>query len=113
MVDEGFEHKELGIQGFGFNLFDEDREGCVRGYVKEFPYLLMIIKLWPGGWEEQLDHMNTKVDKYNGRGGINIMDNFGSFGGFQGMDSVRTLGFLFKHQPLALWGTDCRGTIII
>ena len=48
VVDEGVEHEEIGIRGFDFILFDEDREGCVGGDVKEFPYLLMIIKLWPG-----------------------------------------------------------------
>ena len=26
MVEEGVEHEELGIQYFGVNLFDEDRE---------------------------------------------------------------------------------------
>ena len=50
MVEEGVEHKELGIQCFDFILFDEEREGCVGEYVKELPYLLMIIKLWSGDW---------------------------------------------------------------
>ena len=45
MVEEGIDHEELGIKGFDFNLFDEDREGCVGYNVKEFLYLLMIIKL--------------------------------------------------------------------
>ena len=27
VVEEGFEHEELGLQGFDFILFDEDREG--------------------------------------------------------------------------------------
>ena len=37
--------------------------------MKESPYLLMIIRLWPGDLEEQLDRMNKKVDDNNGRGG--------------------------------------------
>ena len=45
MVEEWVEHEELGIEGFDFNIFDEDREGCVEDNVKEFPYLLMLIKL--------------------------------------------------------------------
>ena len=48
MVEEGVGHEELGIQGFGSNLFDEDGEGCVGDNVKEFTYFLMLIKLWPG-----------------------------------------------------------------
>ena len=43
MVEEGVEHEELDIRGFYFYLFDEDREVCVGGDVKEFPYLLMLI----------------------------------------------------------------------
>ena len=35
--------------------------------MKELPYLLMLMKLWPGYWEEQLDWMDNKVDDDNGR----------------------------------------------
>ena len=35
-----------------------------------------------------------------GEGGLNIMDDFGSFGGFQGTDSGRTLGVFCQHIPL-------------
>ena len=34
VVEEGVEHEELGLLGFDFNLFDEDREGCVGDNVK-------------------------------------------------------------------------------
>ena len=51
MVDEGVEHLELGLRGFGFNLFDEEREGCVGDDVKELTCLLMLMKLWPGDLE--------------------------------------------------------------
>ena len=43
VVEEGFEHEELGVRGFEFNLFDEEREGCVGDDVKELPYLLMLL----------------------------------------------------------------------
>ena len=48
VVEEGVEHKEIGLQGFDFNPFDEEMEGCVGGDVKELPYLLMLMKLWLG-----------------------------------------------------------------
>ena len=48
VVEEGVEHEEIGPRGFDFNLFDEDREWCVGEDVKELPYLLMIMKSWPG-----------------------------------------------------------------
>ena len=69
MVEEGVDHEELGLRGFDFNLLDEDREGCVGDNVKKLPYLLMIMKLWPGYWEEQIDRMNKKVYEKNGIGG--------------------------------------------
>ena len=50
VVEEGVEHEELILQGFDFNLFSEDREGCVGYDVKELPYLLMLMKLWRGDW---------------------------------------------------------------
>ena len=34
MVEEGFEHEELGLRGFYFNLFDEEWEGRVGYDVK-------------------------------------------------------------------------------
>ena len=36
--------------------------------VKEFPYYLMLMDLWPGDWEEKIDRMNKTVDEDNGRG---------------------------------------------
>ena len=66
VVEEGVEHEELGLRGFDFNLFNEYREGCVGENEKELPYLLVLMKLWPGDWEEQLERMNKKVDEENG-----------------------------------------------
>ena len=37
--------------------------------MKELPYLLMIMELWTGDWEEKLYHINTNVYEDNGRGG--------------------------------------------
>ena len=34
VVEEGFEHEELGLWGFNFNLSDEETEGCVGYDVK-------------------------------------------------------------------------------
>ena len=44
MVEEGVEYEELGLRGFDFNLFDEEREGCVGDDVKELPYFLILVK---------------------------------------------------------------------
>ena len=62
VVDAGVEYEELYLQGFDFNLFNEEREGCVGDDVKELPYLFMLMKLWPGDWEVQIHLMKKKVD---------------------------------------------------
>ena len=67
--EEGVEHEDQGLQGFDFDLFDEEREGCVGDDVGELTDLLMLTMLWPGDWWEQLDRMKNKVDQDNGRGG--------------------------------------------
>ena len=42
-----------------------------------------------------------------GERGLNRMDYFGNFGGFQEINSGRTLDVLFWHLPLALGGQYC------
>ena len=69
MVEEGFEYEDLGLRGFDFNIFDEERERYVGDDVKYFPCLFMIMKLWPGYLEYQLGRMKNKLDEENGRGG--------------------------------------------
>ena len=44
-------------------------EGFFGNNVKELPFWSMIIKLWPGNWEENLKRINKKVDEENGKGG--------------------------------------------
>ena len=48
MVEKGVEIEEIGLQGFDYNLFDEEREGCVGNDLNDLTYLLKLIKLWPG-----------------------------------------------------------------
>ena len=52
MVEEGVEHEELGLRGSDFNIFNEERDGCVADNMKVLPYLLIPTQLWPGDWEK-------------------------------------------------------------
>ena len=61
MVEEGVEHEELGLRGFDFNLFNEERGVFVGGDVKWLPYFSMIMKLWPGYLEDHIDRVNKKL----------------------------------------------------
>ena len=54
VVEEGNDHDEIGLRGFGFNLFDKDEEGVVREVFSEYPYLLMLMNIWPGDWNNKL-----------------------------------------------------------
>ena len=67
VVEEPTNHEEIGLRGFGFNLFNEDEEGVVREGSSDFQYLLMLIKLRTGNWKAQLKSMNQKVDEDNGK----------------------------------------------
>ena len=62
VIEEPSDNKDIGLRGFDFNIFDEDEERVVREGCSE-PYLLMLIKLWPGYWISQLKRMNRKVDE--------------------------------------------------
>ena len=66
-VEEGKENYDIVLQGFDFNLFDEDEEGVVREGLCEYPYSLILMKLQPRGWKNELKRMNMKVDEDNGK----------------------------------------------
>ena len=66
-VEEPSDHEEIGLRGFDFNFFDEDEEGVVREGSIDFPYLIMLSKLWPGNCKTQLKRVNQKVDEDNGK----------------------------------------------
>ena len=74
VVEEPTDHEEIGLRGVGFNIFDEYEEGVVIEGSSEFPYLLILIKLWTGDWMTQLNIMNQKVDEDNGKslGKVNV-----------------------------------------
>ena len=67
VVEEPTDHEEIGLRGFDFNFFDKDDEGVVKERSSEFPYLLILIKLWPVNWNTQLKRTNQKVDEDNGK----------------------------------------------
>ena len=67
VVNKLNDHDEMGLWGFYFNLFDEEREGVVIEVLSEYPYLLILMKIWIGGWNNQSKRMNMKVDEDNGK----------------------------------------------
>ena len=57
VMEEPCDHKDIGLRGFDFNIFNEDEEGVVREECS-VPYLKMLIKIWPGDWIDQSKRMN-------------------------------------------------------
>ena len=62
-IEEGNEHGEIGIQGFYFGYFEEDREVVVREGLSEYPYLLILINICPEYCKYKLEKINMKLDK--------------------------------------------------
>ena len=58
VLEDPTDNEEIGLRGFDFNVFDEDEEGVVREGSSDFPYLLLLIKIFPGNWNNHLKRMN-------------------------------------------------------
>ena len=67
VVEDPNHHDDIGLLGFDFKIFDKDEEGVVREGSSKFPYLLILIKLWPENLNTQLKMTNQKVDEDNGK----------------------------------------------
>ena len=57
--------KTVGVAGFGFReLFEETDTVCnSSGY--KYPFLMLLIHLWPGNWQVQLQTLNKAIEKAN------------------------------------------------
>ena len=66
VLEEATDHDDIGPRGLDFNLFGIEEKGVGREGSIQFPYWLMLIKIWPGYWKTQLKRMNQRVDEYNG-----------------------------------------------
>ena len=66
-VEEENDHYEIELRGIDFKLFDEDEKGVGREGSSEFPYLLMLIKLWPGDCKTQMERIDLNLNEDNGK----------------------------------------------
>ena len=67
VIEEGNNRDEIGIQGFYFNFFDEDKEGVGREGLSEYPYLLILMEIWHGDWKNHLKRTYMTVDEDTGK----------------------------------------------
>ena len=66
-VEEETDHDDIGLRRLDFNFFYKDKKGVGREGSREFPYLIMLIKIWTGDWKDNLKTMNLKVNEENGK----------------------------------------------
>ena len=53
VVEVGKNRDEIGLREFDFNFFDKYEEGVVRKGLIYYPYLLMLMNIWPRYWKNQ------------------------------------------------------------
>ena len=61
VIDEKEDHKDIGIRGFDYRLFEEEEGRGKLEVLDGSPYLKHLIKLWPGDWEKQMKKKNEAV----------------------------------------------------
>ena len=59
-------YKDHGIIGFNFGQFDAAKLD-IENDEYDFPFLKLLIYLWPGDWRDQLRNLNIKVESNNAK----------------------------------------------
>ena len=53
-IKENEEYESIGLRGFDYKIFEEERDGVILEGLYGYPYLNHLINLWPGDW---VNHM--------------------------------------------------------
>ena len=61
VIEEVNNRDEIGLQGFYFNFFDEDKEWVSREGLSDYPCLSILMEIWPGYWKNYLKKMYIAV----------------------------------------------------
>ena len=61
ITNENEDHKDIGLRGFDYKLFEVEEGGGTKKVLDDHPYLKHIIHLWPGDWVKQMTKMNGAV----------------------------------------------------
>ena len=105
VVEDQTDHEKIVLRGVDFNLFGKDEEWVVRERSSEFPYLPMLIKMWPINWKIQFKSMNHKVDQENckslGKGNVR----YGKVRRFSSNTFWKNIGCLVSAPNFGLRGS--------
>ena len=105
VVQDPSDHEEIGLREFDFNIFNEYEEGFLKEGSSEFPYLLILIKLWTGDWIKQLKMMNKKVDDGNGKALNKGNVRYRKVRRFSGNEFWKNIGCLVSAPTFGLGGS--------
>ena len=86
-------------------MLDKDEKGVGREGSSELPYLLMLIKLWPGYWKTQLKRMNHKVDEENGKSLVKANGRYQKVCHFSSNEFWKMIGCLVSVPTFGLGGS--------
>ena len=75
------------------------------GKCERVTFFLMLMKLWPGDWEEQLDHMNKISDENNERGGTQKNGQFRKLRWFSRKNVWKNIGCFLSAPTFGLGGS--------
>ena len=104
-VEEPTDHEEILLRRFDFNFFSEDEEGVVREGSREFPYLLMLINIWPGYWKTRLKRMKQKVDEENGKALVKVNVRYRKIRQFSSNEFCKNIGCLVLDPTFGIGGS--------
>ena len=76
-----------------------------RGKCERVTLFLMLMKLWPVNWEDQIDQMNKKVDEKNGRGRTQDNGRFRKLQRFSRNEFWKNIGCLLSAPIFGLGGS--------
>ena len=105
VVEEPTDNDEIGLRGFDFNFFNQDEEGVVIEGYSDFPYLLMLIKLWTGGWMTKFKRMNHKVYEDNGKALNKVNVRYQKARRFSSNEFWKNIGCLVSTPTFGLRGS--------
>ena len=93
--------------GVWFLFFYEYEEGYGREGLSEYLYLLILMKLWTGYWNNKLERMKVKVDKENGKAAGMVNGSYRKARKLSRNEFGRTLVVSFQLLPLVLGCQGC------
>ena len=106
-IEEENDHDEIVLRGFNFNVFGKDEEEVGREGLIEYLYLVMVMNIWTGYWNNQLKNMNMKVNENNGKFAGMMNGGYGKVFRFSSNEFWNNIGCLVSAHTFGIGGRGC------